>query len=150
MFILESFLITKHYTMIPRSRSDPAAKPASAMAVVASVRRCHERRGIVMARSPQLTYVLKGLLRLYVLAHGPESLMPQRKEPLTNEHTRAILSVRDGTVIEGLVVNWSSPVFVAFAALLTTLRHAGARKSDLIPPHDDNFAAVAPEVLELA
>jgi hypothetical protein len=149
VILLETFLVTGHYAMQPRSHSDPAAKPASAFAMVASVRRCHARHGITMARAPRLALVLKGLLRLYTLAHGPESLQPRRKEPLTNEHTRAILGIPTGTVIDNVVVDWKDPVFIAFAALLTTLRHAGARKADLIPPAMDTFSAPLPAVLEI-
>jgi hypothetical protein len=128
VILLKTFLVAGHYAMQPRSHSDPAAKPASAFAMVASVRRCHARHGITMVRAPRLALVLKGLLRLYTLAHGPESLQPRRKEPLTNDHTRAILGIPAGTVIDGLVVDWNDPVFIAFAALLTTLRNAGAQK----------------------
>jgi hypothetical protein len=149
VLLITTFLVMAHYTMTPRSKSDPAAKPASALAMVASVRRHHARLGITLAATPSLAHVLKGLLRLYVLAHGPESLQPRRKEPLTNEHTLAILSVATGTVISGVTVDWTSPVFITFAALLTTLRHAGARKADLIPPRPDTFRAPLPEALQL-
>jgi hypothetical protein len=150
LFLLESFLILMHYTMTPRSRKDPKAKPASAMAHVTAVRRCHQRQGYTMAKATSVNRTLKGLLRLYVLAHGPESLTPRRKDPLTNEHTEAILSVPNGTVLGALVVDWESDLFVTFRALLTLLRHTGARKADLIPTTEDAFTRPLPSTLALA
>jgi hypothetical protein len=89
-------------------------------------------------------------LRLYVMAHGPESLLPRRKEPITNEQTRAILSVPNGTVLGSFGVDWISALFVAFRALLTLLRQARARKADLIPPSADAFDRPLPSALALA
>ena len=150
LFLLESFLVIMHYTMTPRSRKDPKAKPASAMAHVTAVRRCHLRQGYTMAKASSVNRVLKGLLRLYVMAHGPESLMPRRKEPITNEHTKAILSVPNGTVLGAFVVDWNSNLFVAFRTLLTLLRHTGARKADLIPTSADAFTRPLPSTLAIA
>ena len=101
-----------------------------------------------MATSPNLGNVLKGLLALYVAAHGPESLIPHRKEPLTNDQTKGILSVTEGATIAGRKLAWSSLFFVSFAAFLTTLRHGGFRKADIIPTSPTAFANPDGRVLE--
>jgi hypothetical protein len=45
----------------------------------------YKRRGIELAPMTLATMALKGLLREYVEVHGPESLIPKRKEPFTQE-----------------------------------------------------------------
>jgi hypothetical protein len=150
VFLLNAFLIFVHYSMKPRSAKDPAARPASALACVAGVKRRHAELNYEMAKTPGMKNTLKGLLALYVAEHGPESLIPKRKEPLTNAHTEAILSVPDGTSIRGLTVAWTSLLYISFAAFLCVLRHTGSRKADLLPVGDDAFDEPVPLAAQLA
>ena len=146
--LISGFLIHAHYTMRKRRSNDPGAKPASAMADIRAVRQYHAAHHITMASSPSLSGVLKGLLALYVAAHGPESLIPHRKEPLTNEQTASILGIPDGEAIAGRSLSWSALFFVSFAAFLTTLRHGGFRKADLIPTSATNFNKPAADIVD--
>ena len=77
-----------------------------ALADVRAVRQYHAERHITMATSPNLGNVFKGLLALYVAAHGPESIIPHRKEPLTNNQTKNILNVAEGTTVATRKVSW--------------------------------------------
>ena len=137
----EDFVAITHFSMKPRSRLDPMARPESAMRYIQSVRREHEAQHAVLPLIPALGRFLIGLKRSYVLLNGPESLQPRRKAPLTNQLTTAILSVPNGTALQRRcpTVNWDSPLFTAFRAMLTTTRQAGARKADLIPPKAEQF-----------
>ena len=56
--------------MKPRSHSDPAPKPHSAMKVLGHVKRAHKRRGIEMVPLTMAYMALKGLLREYAEVHG--------------------------------------------------------------------------------
>ena len=44
-----------------------------------------------MCPAPSITRLVHGLLTEYVRIHGPECLIPDRREPLTNEMTAAII-----------------------------------------------------------
>ena len=137
----EDFIAVTFLTMKPRSRSDPMARPESAMKYIQSVRREHEAQHAVLPAIPALGRFLIGLKRSYVQLHGPESPQPRRKAPLTNQYALAILSVPDGTTLlrNRPAVDWSSPLFKAFKAMLTTTHQAGARKADRIPPKAEQF-----------
>ena len=137
-FMQAAFVIWIHPRLKPR-RSRPLAKPDSARACLSSVRRVHKRRGVVMAPAPLVNLALRGLIRRYIREHGIEALLPNRKEAITNEHATKILGIRDGTIVNGITVRWSEPRFICFRALLTCLRHMGARKADVLPVVPDEF-----------
>ena len=82
---------------------------------------------------------LRGMIARYVREHGIDALLPHRKEAITNEHVHKILQLPNGMQIGNVTVDWTSPTFVCFRALLLTLRQAGARKADLIPPTPAEF-----------
>ena len=142
------FLVWRYATMVPRRRRDPAANPESASKSLLAVRRAHKRRGITMAAAPTSALVIKGLLNEYVRLHGPESLMPHRKDPLTNEMmydiADSVSHTPDGITVGRVVVSWTCRAFLVFWALLCTLRHAGARKADLLPVIASEFCGRDP------
>ncbi len=129
------FLIRTHFGMRPRRAADPAARPASAIKYLYTVRRIHREMGTTLHVVPSLGLALKGLWRAYVQLHGTESLKPYRKSPLSNEQAAAILRVPDGTRLwrEGLIVQSDSPMFVSFKAFLTMIStvDCGRLMSDL-------------------
>ena len=159
-FIQAAFLLWSFRTMVPRNRSHQLPKPASARACLDAVRRVHRYNDIVMCPAPSVSRLVTGLLAEYVRVHGPESLIPSRREPLTNEQTARILAVglmdassasvhsssrnAPSTVrIGNRIVDWSSPFWCSFAAFLTTLRHSGSRKADLLDHSDADFDAAS-------
>ena len=132
-FLQAAFLVHAYKTMKPRSRSDPAPKPASAAACVSSVRRVHALSGITLPRAPAINRITAGLCRRYVQAHGTAALMPSRKEPLKKEHLVAIYRVADGTPLRrSRKVHWASVFFTAWRAFVNTTRTTGSRKDDLL------------------
>jgi len=65
--LLASFLVYIYEHLQPRRRNDPAAKPASALSVLQSVRRVHRHHaGVDMVRTPLVKAALTGLLREFV------------------------------------------------------------------------------------
>ena len=154
-FVQAAFLLWAYRTMTPRNRSHKLPKPASARACLDAVCRVHRHNDINMCPAPSITRLVHGLLTEYVRIHGPECLIPNRREPLTNEMTAAILAIgtireiigpprspvtrTDLTRVGHRFVDWETPFWASFAALLTTLRHTGARKADLLSYDDDDF-----------
>ena len=139
-FLQAAFLIYAYKTMKPRSRSDPAPKPASAAACVSSVRRVHALSGLTLPRAPAINRITAGLCRRYVQAHGAAALMPSRKEPLKKEHLVAIYRVADGTPLRrSRKVHWASVFFTAWRAFVNTTRTTGSRKDDLLELSANSF-----------
>ena len=128
-----TFVLRVYRNMKPRNRAHKAAKPQSARGPLDAVRRIHKRNDIRMCDAPSVTLLLRGLLDDYVRLHGTETLIPQRREPLTNEHTERLLSpANEGMKVGRRTINWRQPFWISFAAFLTTLRHSGSRKADLL------------------
>ena len=128
-----TFVLRVYRTMRPRNRAHKSAKPQSARGPLDAVRRIHKRNDIRMCDAPSVTLVLKGLLDDYVRLHGTETLIPQRREPLTNEQTERLLSpANEGMKVGRRTINWRQPFWISFAAFLTSLRHSGSRKADLL------------------
>ena len=144
-FIQAAFLLWAYRTMVPRNRSHQLPKPASARACLDAVRRVHRHNDIVMCPAPSISRLVTGLLAEYIRVHGPESLIPSRREPLTNQQTSAILGAgHDEPVRVGnRIVDWEAPFWVSFAAFLTTLRHSGSRKADLLDHTAADFSAAS-------
>jgi hypothetical protein len=79
-------LLDIHEHMRPRRKSDAAAKPQRALAILTSVRRMHSLRSppTYLVKAPAIVACLKSMLSDYIDEHGPEALMPHRKEPIAN------------------------------------------------------------------
>lgn len=115
-----------------RGRSESGqAKPRSAYAVLLGVKRFHKRLGIKMVPFDLVLSVLKGLLREYIATHGPESLIPQRKEPFTVAIIRSLLNTPEGTLVNGTPWLWESPLGITMAAIFTTLAATAFRKDEI-------------------
>ena len=138
-FMQAAFFLYAFRTMVPKNRAHKTAKPASARACLDCVRRVHKHSDIAMCPAPSVALMLRGLMDEYVHIHGAECLVPRRREPLTNEQTRAILTIPPRTKLGARVVDWNSPLFINFAAFLTTLRQSGSRKADLLSVTPEEF-----------
>ena len=57
-------------------------KPRSALAYPLAIVRVFGRWGVKMPSYKALVAELNGLMRLYLMYHGPYSLMPKRAEPM--------------------------------------------------------------------
>jgi hypothetical protein len=90
--LLCGFLLWCYNDIQPRSKSDPAPKPESAYAMASGVRHVHRCQNVDMVFCKQLSAVLKGLTKAFVMEHGAEALLPQRREPLGPELLRRLLA----------------------------------------------------------
>ena len=106
--LMTGFLLLQanHSTAIEKAQE---SKPQSAMNMVHGVVRVHKRLGIDLRPGPLVTRTLTALCRQYIEEHGPEALLPARKEPMDAGMVRAILRLPNGTKCGHLRVDWSKP-----------------------------------------
>ena len=90
--LLCGFLLWCHGDIQPRSKVDPAPKPESVYAIVCGVRRAHRRQNVDMVSCKQLSAVLKGLTKAFIMETGAEALLPMRREPLGPDLLRRLLA----------------------------------------------------------
>jgi hypothetical protein len=79
--------------------------------------------------------------REYVARHGPEALLPERKEPYNDRVLAAVRNVAPGTAIAGRRLDWAADFFVAFWAALNLTRAAGMRKAEVTVATAADFSA---------
>ena len=82
-------------SMEPAKGSSTPPKPTSGLKVIGHVRRVHLKRYHFPHFVPLTAAVMAcdGLCKRYIEVNGPDSLMPNRKEPLTNEIISVILDL---------------------------------------------------------
>ena len=84
-------------TRKPRSNSDKTIKPASAVGILLGMQRVLKRNHIDVVPLRSLNLTVKGLMRDYVATNGPSSLVPKRREPMTNGLIQSLVSLPAGT-----------------------------------------------------
>ena len=108
------------------------AKPSSVMAILRGVRRAHMRHNIDTVPLGAAVRRCDLLLRDYVAMHGPEALVPRRREPLTNPLIAGLLNLPEDTVLgPRSKVQWSHPNFSSLRAMFATFAQTGFRKAEL-------------------
>jgi hypothetical protein len=120
--------------MSPRSKSDPAPNPRSALNKLYGVSREHKKRGYFMAPFTMASSVMAGMLRKYVAQHGADCLAPSRKNPLTNEMIFGMFDTPDGCRSGQLVVAWNEYKWISVKATFSVLAETGMRKADVSKP----------------
>jgi hypothetical protein len=126
-------LLDVYEHMKPRRKADAAAKPQSALAILSSVRRMHALRSppTYMVKAPAISACLKSMLTDFVEEHGPEALMPHRKEPIANTLMNQILSVSNNTRLTARTrLDWGSLEYIGLKAAMCTAKQAGFRKAE--------------------
>ena len=118
-----------------------AAKPESILKVPINIRRSHIRQGIRTVSLASCVRATEGLLRAFLLEHGPLALIPKRKEPLTNEEIRGIFafSGRIGGPRSRRCLDWDSPEYSSLLAMFHTLAQTGMRKGEVSLPKNARF-----------
>ena len=91
MFLL--WCRTKCKSTIP-GRAD--VKPGTLSGHLYAVKRVHEANGLEFLTRGQSSQVINSLTREYELIHGPEALMPQKREGFTPGMVRMLLRAVDG------------------------------------------------------
>lgn len=123
------------WVLQPKGRQLPP-KPSSAMAVLRGVRRIHVKRlGIETVSLTAAVQVCDGMLREYAERHGPEALIPRRKEPFTRELILGLLNISNGTRLsDGSTVNWDTLEWRMMRALICFMAQSGFRKCTVSLP----------------
>ena len=106
------------------------AQPQSALSVLRGIKRSFQRLGIETVPLTAAVKACDGLLRQYIEDHGPEELIPHRKEPLTTEIIEAILA-QEGGKIGRRQLDWTEPAMCSLRAMFHTLAQTGFRKSEV-------------------
>ena len=110
-----------------------AALPHSVLKVVQNIRRAHMRLNIQTVSLAPCVRATEGLLKEFLLEHGPLALIPKRKEPLTNEEIAAIFSYSGpiGRARAQRRLAWDSPEYSSLLAMFHTLAQTGMRKGEV-------------------
>jgi hypothetical protein len=115
----------------PRSKLDPAAKPAS-VTLIDTVRRIHKYFGVSMAPPKIMNGMLKSANVRFIENHGQSAFDPNRKAPYTNEQLAAICLLPRGTVLDGVVVSHECRKWRSLELLVHYLAQTGMRKADAL------------------
>ena len=99
--------------------------------MVLAIKRIHKRLGVPIDVLPSVRSTFRGLVRQYVEKNGPDAIMPKRKEPLSNAIIAKILELPNGTAMGRKVLNWDSPFFTVFKAILCAGFSSGMRKAEM-------------------
>ena len=126
------FIIWTYLTITPRAKKDPAPRPASALAHLQVVNRWHITMGCPMAKSAHYGKVVTSMCRKFIEMHGPEALLPNRKEPIDPSMIRSILNIPSGTKLGKYTVDWDQPFWTSWAAILCVGIVTGFRKAELV------------------
>jgi hypothetical protein len=93
------------------------------------MRRVHERLGLPTVSRKLVTMKVNAAMRQYALEHGPEWLIPQRKNPLPWDSVKAmIILARVPTWASG---SWTTEATQSLEALIHTMAETGMRKAEV-------------------
>ena len=118
---------------MPGRGGNASAKPQSNFQMVLAVRRIHERMGARMEVLHGVRKVYDSLIKTFVATHGPDELVPARKEPLDGPRLERLFSLPNGTTLGSRTVDWDSAYWVAWRAMLSCGFAAAFRKAELLP-----------------
>ena len=102
-FLLTSLMLYVRMYCRPKNNSRSFIKPRSCLAYPLAIARIYKRWGIHLPGYKQLLACLAGMCRRYIEHHGPNSLTPNKVEPMKFNIARAIFDLPDGAVVQGSV-----------------------------------------------
>jgi len=132
--ILGLFFIHVAGLIRPRSKSSKEAKPDSIKQVLQSIKRRHKRKGITFSpgAGSLAATAMNGMKHLYVKIHGPEALMPNRKEPFCDGLDKRLIELCQTSVDVGkLQITPTLTKWKLLSTMLKTVVSAGFRKAEL-------------------
>ena len=119
-----------------------AALPSSVLKVVRNMKAMFKSQGINTVSLHNATKAADGLLKGFLLEHGPLALIPKRKEPLTNEEISDIFSLSGCTLGSGrsaVELDWKDPAYSSLLAMFHVLAQTGMRKAEVSLPSKEKF-----------
>ena len=121
------------------------AKPATLMGDLYAVARVHRRNDQIFSVKGMVREVQHYLCMEYELVHGPECLIPQRREGFSRAHLRAILACPSGLPLHSRTcpsLIWKSWLGYTLAASLCLSSSGGFRKAEISLPAGVQFSAM--------
>ena len=138
--LLVNALVHFMKTRRPRSKQDKCIKPQSALNILLGANRVLKQNYLSFIPLKALKLPLRGLMRQFILKFGPSSLVPKRREPMTNGMIRSLCNVADGFDLgplgqfqQGTILAKSWRAAVAVAA------STGLRKAELFQSNAETF-----------
>jgi integrase len=125
------FLMWCYNLIVPKAKSDSAARPQSAYNMLAGVRRVHRRENMQMVAASRLAAVMKGITAQFIAENGAEALLPNRKEPIEPDPNRRWAEV---TALGAVQLCWGSPLFLCLGAMIALAASTGFRKAEVALP----------------
>ena len=118
-----------------------AALPSSLLKVLRNMKHMFWKQGIHTVSLHNATRAADGLLRGFLLEHGPLALIPKRKEPLTNEEIGDMFSFcgKVGSGRGSVTIDWATPAFSSLLAMFHVLAQTGMRKGEVSLPAKEKF-----------
>ena len=120
------------------------ALPGSALNWIRAIRKVHQEMSppIIMVPINTVDSTMRGLLKEFQLKHGVKASLAQRKEPLRNEHIKALLSLwcdvdHVGETVAKLVIGKSEAETATVRAIWQLLLETGFRLSEITDDHWD-------------
>ena len=111
-FLLTSLMMYVRLYCRPKRRGYTFIKPKSCLAYPLAIIRIYKRWGINLPGYKQLLACLAGMCRRYVEQHGPNSLTPNKVEPMKFTMARAIFDLPNGA--ETPNITWLSDSHFTF------------------------------------
>jgi hypothetical protein len=111
-----------------------SAKPATLMGDLYAVQRVHKQNERTFLITGMVHVVRHYLCTEYELLHGPESLVPQRREGFSRAHLRSMLACPSGLALRSRrfsSLEWDSWLGYNLAAALCLSSSGGLRKAEL-------------------
>ena len=131
-FLLAALLMYAFAVCKPTDKTRAFVKPRSALAYPLAIVRIFGRWGIVMPGYKAVVAALNGLMRAYLLYHGPYSLAPKRAEPMKFSMVRDMNQIEDGTQVGKMVWNYDDHDVFMFRRLNIFLILTAFRLAELV------------------
>jgi hypothetical protein len=134
MAMVGAFILYLMGVLVPKVPGRVFCKPDSYMAHAYGIQRVHKRHGVRFDVLFMAKQVLKTLSDEYCRRHGPECLIPERKEPLSRAMYRRMLSVPSGLRISvrgSPTLLWGSWFGRSYAAMMGVCASGGFRKAEV-------------------
>ena len=143
-FLVGAFIIFLTTKVRPKDPARSFAKPSTYLGYVFAVRREHSLLHLPFASNFVVNKVVDSLKKQYIALHGPEGLMPKRREPFSGDMVDRMLGAPNGLKFDSRsnpVLRWDSWLGINLAAAIAVSRAGGFRLAEIALAPDEHFDA---------
>ena len=130
--LLAALLMYAFAVCKPTDRDRAFIKPRSALAYPLAIARIFGRWGIVMPGYKMVAAAMNGLMRAYLIYHGPYSLAPKRAEPMKFSMVRAMYDIHDKSQVGNIRWNHDDHDVFTFRMLVVFMILTAFRLAELV------------------